>query len=62
MNIVDAKDNLTMMKPMVEMISKGTVRMITLPAIKVDDLIKELKSPYPTWSKINSLPFLIFFI
>ena len=45
-NIVEAKDNLTMMKAMVEMISRGTVRTITLSAIKVDDLIKELKNSF----------------
>lgn len=45
-NIVEAKDNLTIMKAMVEMISRGTVRTITLPDIKVDDLIKELKNSF----------------
>ena len=42
-NIVEAPDNLTIFKAMVELISRGTVRTITLPAIKVDELISELK-------------------
>ena len=41
-NIVEAKDNLSVMKAMVELASRGTVRTITLPAIKVDDFIAEM--------------------
>ena len=42
-NIVEADDNLSVMKAMVELASRGTVRTITLPAIKVDDFISEMK-------------------
>lgn len=42
-NIVEAKDNLTVMKAMVELASRGTLRTTTLPAIPVDQFIEELK-------------------
>jgi uncharacterized protein with GYD domain len=41
-NIVEAEDNLTVMKAMVELASRGTLRTVTLPAIKVDEFIEEL--------------------
>ncbi len=42
-NIVEAKDNLSVMKAMVELASRGTVRTMTLPAIKVDEFISEMR-------------------
>lgn len=42
-NIVEAKDDMTVMKAMVELSSRGTIRTITLPAIPIDEFIKEMK-------------------
>jgi uncharacterized protein with GYD domain len=42
-NIIEAENNLAVMKAMVELASRGTIRTITLPAIRVDEFIKELK-------------------
>lgn len=42
-NIVEAEDNLSVMKAMVELASRGTIRTTTLPAIKVDEFISEMK-------------------
>ena len=42
-NIVEAKDNISVMKAMVELASRGTIRTTTLPAIPVDEFIKEMK-------------------
>jgi len=42
-NIVEADDNITVMKAMVELASRGTIRTVTMPAIPVDDLIRNLK-------------------
>jgi len=42
-NIVEAKDNLTVMKAMVELSSRGTLKTITLPAIPIDEFIEEMK-------------------
>ncbi len=42
-NIVEAPDNETMSKVSVEVGSRGSVRLITLPAIQVEDFIKILK-------------------
>lgn len=43
-NIVEAPDNLTVMKTSVELGSRGTVQLMTMPAITVEDFIKNLKS------------------
>ncbi len=42
-NIVEAPDIETVMKAMLELNSRGTIRTETLPAIKVDDFIEMLK-------------------
>lgn len=43
-NIVEAEDNITIAKAMVELASRGTIRTMTMPAIDVDELIEKLKS------------------
>ena len=42
-NIVEAEDNLSVMKAMVELASRGTIRTITLPAVQVDEFLNSLK-------------------
>ena len=42
-NIVEADDNITVMKAMVELASRGTIRTVTMPAIPVDELIRNLR-------------------
>ena len=42
-NIVEAKDNETVMKMSVELGARGSVHLMTLPAIPVTELIKKLK-------------------
>lgn len=42
-NIVEAKDNETVMKMSLELGSRGSVQLMTLPAIPVADLVKMLK-------------------
>ncbi len=42
-NIVEAPDIETVMKAMLELNSRGTIRTETMPAIKVDDFIEMLK-------------------
>ncbi len=42
-NIVEAPDIETVMKAMLELNSRGTVRTQTLPALKVDEFIESLK-------------------
>lgn len=42
-NIVEAESNLAVMKAMVELASRGTIRTVTLPAVPVDELIAALK-------------------
>ncbi|MEK6673305.1 MAG: GYD domain-containing protein [Nitrospirota bacterium] len=42
-NIVEAKDNETVMKMSVEIGSRGSVQMLSLAALPVEDLIKNLK-------------------
>ena len=42
-NIVEAKDNEAVLKMSVELGSRGSVQLLTLPAIPVKDLIKKLK-------------------
>lgn len=41
-NIVEASDNATVMKAMLELASRGTIRTVTMPALPVDELIKKL--------------------
>jgi uncharacterized protein with GYD domain len=42
-NIVEAPDNNAIMKISVELGSRGSVRLLTLPAITADDFVKQLK-------------------
>ncbi|MDK2781125.1 MAG: hypothetical protein PWR13_153 [Archaeoglobi archaeon] len=42
-NIVEAEDMMSVMKAMIELASRGTIRTVTMPAIKVEELIEELK-------------------
>lgn len=42
-NIIEATDNATVMKAMIELASRGTIRTVTMPAIPVDELIKKFK-------------------
>jgi uncharacterized protein with GYD domain len=41
--LLDAPDNETVLKMSVELGSRGTVQLMTLPALSVDDFIKTLK-------------------
>lgn len=42
-NIVEAPDNITVMKMSVELGARGTVKLMTMPAISVEELIGNLK-------------------
>jgi uncharacterized protein with GYD domain len=42
-NIVEAPDNATVMKMSVELGARGSVQLLTLAAIPVDDFIKKLR-------------------
>lgn len=42
-NIVEAPDNMTIMKMSVEIGSRGSVHLLTLPAIPVEDIVKKMK-------------------
>ena len=42
-NIVEAPDNETVMKMSVEIGSRGSIQMMTLPAIPVEEFIKKIK-------------------
>ena len=42
-NIVEAPDNLTIMKTSAEIGSRGSVQLLTLPAIPIEELMKKLK-------------------
>ena len=42
-NILEAPDNDTIVKLAIELGSRGTIRTLTMPAIEVDTLIKDLK-------------------
>lgn len=42
-NIVEAPDNMTVMKTSVELGSRGSVQLLTLAAVPVEDFIKTLK-------------------
>lgn len=41
-NVVEAEDNAAVMKAMIELASRGTIRTTTLPAISIDDFIEEM--------------------
>lgn len=42
-NIVEAPDNITVMKMSVELGSRGTIQLMTMPAISVEELVGNLK-------------------
>jgi uncharacterized protein with GYD domain len=42
-NIVEAGDNESVMKMSVELGSRGTVQLLTMPAIPADEFIKHIK-------------------
>jgi uncharacterized protein with GYD domain len=42
-NIVEAPDNITVMKMSVELGARGTVQLMSLPAVEVKELIQNLK-------------------
>ncbi len=42
-NIVEAPDNLTIMKASAEIGSRGSVQLLTLPAIPIEELVKKMK-------------------
>jgi uncharacterized protein with GYD domain len=42
-NIVEAPDNLTVMKASAEIGSRGSVQILTLPAIPIEEIIKKMK-------------------
>lgn len=42
-NIVEAPDNLTVMKASAEIGSRGSVELLTLPAIPIAELVKKMK-------------------
>jgi len=42
-NIVEAPDNETVMKMSVEMGARGSVELLSMPAVKVEELVKLLK-------------------
>jgi uncharacterized protein with GYD domain len=42
-NIVEAPDNETIMKMSVEIGSRGSVQLVTLPALAIEDFVKKVK-------------------
>ena len=42
-NIIEAPDNLTVMKASAEIGSRGSVQILTLPAIPIEEIIKKMK-------------------
>ena len=42
-NIIEAPDNDTVVKMAIELNSRGSIRTLTMPAIDIDTLIKDLK-------------------
>ena len=42
-NIIEAPDNLTVMKASAEIGARGSVHILTLPAIPIEELVKKLK-------------------
>ncbi len=43
-NIVEAPDNETVMKMSIELGSRGTVELMSLPALRVDDFLRIIKA------------------
>lgn len=46
-NVVEAADNHVIARVSAELSARGTVRIITLPAIPIDDFIARLTVPFP---------------
>jgi len=44
LNVIEAANNEAVAKVAVELGSRGTLQTLTMPAIRLDDLIKTLKS------------------
>ncbi|MDQ7083379.1 MAG: GYD domain-containing protein [Aquificota bacterium] len=42
-NIIEAPDNDTVVKMAIELNSRGTIRTLTMPAIEIDRLVKDLE-------------------
>jgi uncharacterized protein with GYD domain len=42
-NIVEAPDNATIARISIELSSRGSIRILTLPAVPIDDFIESLK-------------------
>lgn len=42
-NIVEAPDNETVMRMSVELCSRGSVELLTMPALKVEEFVRKLK-------------------
>ncbi|MFN3869946.1 MAG: GYD domain-containing protein [Aquificaceae bacterium] len=42
-NIIEAPDNDAVVKMAIELGSRGTIRTLTMPALEVDQLVKDLK-------------------
>ncbi|MEW6584551.1 MAG: GYD domain-containing protein [Nitrospirota bacterium] len=42
-NIAEAPDNVTIMKSSVAIGARGTVQLLTLPAIRVEEIVKKMK-------------------
>jgi len=42
-NIVEAPDNLTIMKTSVEIGSRGSIQLLTLPAITAEEFVKKMR-------------------
>ncbi len=41
--LIEPQDNLTIMTPSAEIGSRGSVQILTLPAIPIEELVKKLK-------------------
>jgi uncharacterized protein with GYD domain len=46
-NVVEAADNLTIARVSAELAARGTIRLMSMPAIAIDDLIAGFASPGP---------------
>jgi len=49
-NVVEAADNVVIARVSAELASRGTVRIMTLPAIPIDDFIARLTVSFPAGS------------
>jgi uncharacterized protein with GYD domain len=47
-SVVEAADNHVIARVSAELSSRGTVRIVTLPAIPIDDFIARLNVPFPS--------------